>query len=384
MTKNRKTALITIFISTAIFITVQTDALFAAVTGECSNCHTMHNSQGGAPMATYGASGQPWQGNGPYPLLTRGDCLGCHGMGTGNNIELLGACETPQVFHTNTGAPLAGGNFAYITGTAGGGASDAKGHNVIDIGNLDDVHTNAPGMGSIHGPTNDNLTCAGSNGCHGLRVGSIGSGFPGLKGAHHSNVDGTCDVADTFGNSYRFLMGVRGLENPVDRWQNVDSASHNEYYGESTPSELLAGPGCTTGSCHCGPGMSVEPPNNTISAFCGTCHGDFHSPSGIGGDTTSPFTRHPTDIVIKDEGEYAVANRDYNALAPMGRSTLPIPDSPITDATTEDVVTCLSCHGAHATDYPDLLKWNYDTMDAGNSAGNTNGCFACHTTKDGS
>ncbi|MDY6844335.1 MAG: hypothetical protein SVW57_09635, partial [Thermodesulfobacteriota bacterium] len=38
------------------------DVSLAQITGECSNCHTMHNSQDGSPMATYGADGQPWKG----------------------------------------------------------------------------------------------------------------------------------------------------------------------------------------------------------------------------------------------------------------------------------------------------------------------------------
>jgi hypothetical protein len=42
---------------------------------------------------------------------------------------------------------------------------------------------------------------------------------------------------------------------------------------------------------------------------------------------------------------------------------------------------CLSCHGAHATDYPDILRWNYDTMNAG-GGGLDVGCFTCHTQKN--
>ena len=98
--------------------------LSAAIGGECSNCHTMHNSQNGAAMATYGAAGQPWTGSGPYEMLTRGDCLGCHGIGT-SKIETIGGTEIPQVYHTDASGDLAGGNFAYILGTKGSGAADA-------------------------------------------------------------------------------------------------------------------------------------------------------------------------------------------------------------------------------------------------------------------
>ena len=125
--------------------------------------------------------------------------------------------------------------------------------------------------------------------------------------------------------------------------------------------------------------MVVEAPGNTISGFCGTCHGLFHAVDEIGG-TTSPFIRHPTDIVIKDSGEYQYYTT-YSVEAPVGRTT--VPDS-MSDTVTPgtDVVTCLSCHAAHASNYPDMLKWDYDEMIAG--GGNTGGCFTCHTTKDDS
>ncbi|MCG2721827.1 MAG: hypothetical protein L6290_07415 [Thermodesulfovibrionales bacterium] len=130
-------------------------------------------------------------------------------------------------------------------------------------------------------------------------------------------------------------------------------------------------------SCHY-TATDIRPANQTISGFCATCHGNFHSIAGIGGDTLSPFTRHPTDIVIKDSGEYAVANRAYNHLSPVGRTI--VYDAPSSGVTVSDVVTCLSCHAAHATPYADILKWDYTTMVAG--GGGSGGCFTCHTTKD--
>lgn len=372
-----------------IFATGTAERLSAGVTGECSNCHTMHNSQSGSPMATYGATGEEWTGTGPYSLLVRGDCLGCHGMGTGNRIETINGSEIPQVFHTDPD-DLAGGNFAYITGTKGSGASDAKGHNVVDLGtsHLDSTLYAPPGgivaSGADHvngGNVNStNLTCAGENGCHGPRtINSSVSGLSALKGAHHRNEDGLLDSADNVYDSYRFLHGVRGLENPVDGWQNVDASSHNEYYGETTPPRY----GCSGPNDKCHVGGTLKPPNNTISGFCGLCHGNFHtletaSNTGIGAGS-SPFKRHPTDIALPSSGEYA-SYTTFNVQAPVGRTA--VPGSPVGTVTPgSDVVMCLSCHGAHATDYPDLLRWDYTGMVAGGGT-NTNGCFVCHTTKD--
>lgn len=345
----------------------------AKITGNCSDCHTMHNSQNGTAMATYGADGKPWKGSGPFKFLVRGDCLGCHGMGRTSKIETMGGNAIPQVYHTDNTGDLAGGNFAYILGAKGTGASDRKGHNVIDIGNIDDILTDAPGR--FHDPMarNTELTCAGNNGCHGWReFNNSGSGLGSLKGAHHQNVEGKCDVADKNQNSYRFLRGVKGLENTGSyKWQNYNSEHHNEYYGTSTPM------GSTCTDCHAAPNMYLRPSNSSISGFCATCHGNYHVLTGIGGDTSSPFTRHPTDVLLPASGEYA-GYTTYSTIAPVGRRT--VPDSMSSSVTPgNDVVTCLSCHAAHATDYAHLLKWDYRNW-PGN--GLPNGCNACHTGKN--
>jgi hypothetical protein len=333
----------------------------------------MHNSQSGDSMADYGAGFSVNATTGPYPALTRGTCLGCHGMGDAGKIAQIGGSEIPQVYHTDT-EDLAAGNFAYILGAKGSGAADGKGHNVIELGSNDATLTDAPGRFHNNTVSNTELTCAGTNGCHGRRTFGP-SGLPSLKGAHHKNVDGKCDVADDIYNSYRFLNGVKGLENTkADKWQNASADSHNEYFGAETPMSVE---GCGSTACHY-TAVDIRPSNNTISGFCATCHGNFHIIQEIGGSTTSPFTRHPTDIVIKNEGEYAVGNRAYNVEAPVGRTT--IYTDPTGAVTASDVVTCLSCHAAHATDYPDLLRWDYDNMVAG--GGGSGGCFICHTTKD--
>ncbi len=343
----------------------------AKITGNCANCHTMHNSQNGTHMIAYLAPGET--NTNPKELLLRGTCLGCDGRNTANNIApVTGA---PQVLHTGA-TDLAGGNFAYILGAKGSGASDAKGHNVIALGNNDDVLT-VPPNGGTH-PTsvkNTNLGCAGSFGCHGTRIPNSASGLRALKGAHHSNVDGKCNNPTDNYNSYRFLRNVKGLENTTDKWQNKDKNSHNEYFGATSPMSSVTD--CS--NCHnFVNSMRVEPKNNTISGFCATCHTDFHMLSGIGGDTLSPFTRHPTDKTLPNSGEYT-AYTTYSVEATVGRTTVPDSISDIVQPGL-DVVTCLSCHAVHGTNYPDILKWDYTTMTAG--GGGSGGCFTCHTQKN--
>ncbi|MCL4493049.1 MAG: hypothetical protein M1510_14320 [Nitrospirae bacterium] len=360
----------------------------AKVTGLCVNCHTMHNSQNGTVMSGYGGSGQ-----GPNESLTRGDCMGCHGMGP-TKIVNVGGSNFPQVFHSDS-SDLAGGNFKYIQ-TYG----NNRGHNVKELGIQDPLlNTGIPGAfkGSFHNVIIDNstklLTCAGSRGCHGKRLaGTDISGLQTLKGAHHKSVAGVKDTASDVYNSYRYLMGVKGYES--SNWQNTDSANHNEYFGANTP--LLYYSTCTN-ACHASgqTGQPVIAPQNTMSGFCATCHGNFHSLSGSGAGTygltsgigptsppsspsSTPFIRHPTDVVIPIGGEYS-AYTSYSVEAPVARQTVYSAPSGVVNPGS-DVVMCLSCHMSHASKYPSMLRWDYTQMVAG--GGGSGGCFTCHTQKN--
>lgn len=363
----------------------------AKVTGPCSNCHTMHNSQDGSAMATYGAEGKPWKRDVALPTTVRGNCLGCHGMGSAK-IVTIGGSEVPQVYHTDASGDLAGGNFAYILGAKGSGASDRKGHNVYELNNgPDPLYNNLKIPGGFQGAGHqtmviNNLTCSGREGCHGKRIPSSGTqNLVAMKGTHHSNVDGKLDVADATHNSYRFLSAVKGLENNgTHKWQNVDANNHNEYFGATTPPRYDYSGGCLA-SCHGAQG--IQSPNNTISGFCATCHGDFHtlsggyygSDAGIGTTNKSPFQRHPTDVVVPNRGEYA-GYTIYSVQAPVARTVVPDAASG-TVSPGSDVVMCLSCHMSHASNYPYMLRWDYTAMVAGGGS-NTTGCFVCHTSKD--
>ena len=335
--------------------------VFAAVTGACVNCHTMHNSQGGEQMATFGSE------TGANDALVRGSCLGCHGQvpGGANNI----ITEIPQVLHKDTD-DLAGGNFSYIlTGgkTRVTGNQNSVGHNVIDLGQNETVLTAPPGEGIATSISNSDFTCGGTKGCHGDRS-TVGS-FAAISGAHHGGVGGVCDTADTVANSYRFLLGVKGYENmdATYKYQNYNSAYHNEYYGATA--------GAETDSI-------TVPANNTISGLCAECHGNYHGTDDIGG-ASSPFERHPTDIVLPNtEGKEYSAYTSYSVEAPVARPSVYTSISNSVAPGT-DIVMCLSCHGAHATAYEDILRWDYTQMLAGGGGTNDGGgCFVCHTTKD--
>ena len=361
-----------------IMVSVAMSYSFAfAIAGQCSNCHTMHNSQDGSPVDTAG----------PHTQLLKFDCVSCHTAATTQTNPSTGA---PAVLHTTApsgqgaGKTNAGGDFYWVVNTG-----DAYGHNVLDLGVSADaaIGVTPPGWDqsattglTFNGKTlqvtggadwsGKQLTCAGTFGCHGYRD---QEGFGGLTGAHHGNTGGTSTQASapsTVGDSYRFLAGIKGLEDANWNW-NETSSVHNEYYGADDTSNRQAD------------GSTSYANTDTISFFCAECHGNFHSEIDNDSTSGSPWVRHPTDIVLPNSGEYS-AYTTYSVEAPVARPTVPASSSATVtpgDSTgdTGAIVMCLSCHRAHGSNQPDLLRWDYSTMIAG--GGGSGGCFTCHTTK---
>ena len=358
-----------------------------AISGVCSNCHTMHNSQNNlGEVETYSGGILTTGGTTPQNQLLKAGCIACHTGTTG----ATNSHDAPIVVHiTNpagqgAGKTLAGGDFRWVA--TGLGVTDSTGHNVAGI-NSDDVAIGktppgwdptatatggALGDGQIAGGSgtwSNQLTCAGTYGCHGSHAYTDPDAA--IAGSHHGNAGGTATQASTpstVGNSYRFLGGIKGLENSQWNWAETASV-HNEYYGAAAPT--------TYGD------------KGTISYSCAQCHGDFHATGEIGG-TSSPWTRHPTDFVLPTTGkEYSAYNPDggnfYSVEAPVARGAVPATSSSTvtvgTSTSTGAIVMCLSCHRAHGSPEPDLLRWTYSGMTAGIGTDDT-GCFVCHTTKN--
>jgi predicted CXXCH cytochrome family protein len=378
------------------------------------------------------------------------DCIACHVVdpnGADKIVDMGNGSAIPQVWHADATGDLAGGNWA---GIANG--SSRNGHNVADLfaggdsnggtygappGKFRDS-THGPSFGGSATPFAD-FTCAGSGGCHGTRsqaltgftdanvVGTVDGpdfwnyterkGIPAVSGAHHANFDGAKNADENYqaapsvhsgakvADGYRMIPGLKGYGNTVDRWQNVDANSHNEYFGvagglDNMTDATLGGSSCQIchvqgvvpgGSPRMNADSTIRVPNQSMSGFCATCHGVFHSVGtgvaalsdsvGKGGNGVSgAFQRHPSDYVIPATGEYA-GYTSYKVSAPVARPSLATAAS-ATVAPGTDMVMCLSCHKAHASDYDYMLRFDYAAMSAGNATtGLGEGCLACHTTK---
>jgi predicted CXXCH cytochrome family protein len=266
-------------------------------------------------------------------------------------VGWIGECRVPIVYNmAPPDRPLAAGNFYWV---GRGPNSDACGHNVRGICVPDGRLKSAPGSDWNPG--------AGGCSCHGSLAGDDPRDFKGLKngcrGCHlvvrHHAPDAAAGTASGRGNGYyRFLaghssgMGVAetGCEGVEDTaWeQDCDGSRHNRYKGSLDPND----PTC-------------------IDWVCRGCHPQFHSPQG------APWVRHPTGILLPNSGEYARYDcvGAYNPAVPVGFL------QPAAPSRETAVVLCLSCHRAHGSPYPSMLRWDYQNLRDGE------GCLTCHTEK---
>ena len=336
---------------------------WSKVTGVCSNCHTMHNSQNGTEVVP----------GGPMENLLTDNCVGCHSnTSSSDTIVDLNGSQIPIVYNTVPPTnPLAGGNFYWVVNNG-----DAYGHNVRGISSQDADLSWAPGSVGCLDSCHESLTLTDEethdnmkNGCRGCHQG--------VK--HHGTDPPSGQPVTAEGGWYRFLSApdshdgiggapVYGIEDT--NWeQSADKDNHNTYYG--------------------GNGADNESPES-IGKFCAGCHYNFHSPgfattfrgndNGGGGN---PWLRHPADASLPSTGEYT-SYTEYDPVIPVGRpekdgALVSVDKSLVRPGT--DKVICMSCHRAHGSPYPDILRWNYDEMNAGGV--DSGGCFKCHSAKDG-
>jgi len=335
----------------------------------CKLCHTCGGDGGG--------------GHKPLKLEYQGPegCVNCHSSSdSSTTYTMTGGGETvtvPVVNYTGSEAPttyLAGGNFWWVK--EGKGGDDAKGHNIF-YGERDEnfcVYNEQDDTWTCTAPGDVGFATCGTNPCHAnLHLpmewgGADLDGKYGCEGCHfnvkhhaddHANLEGgLVDSADK--GWYRFLSGHmsgdgHGVEGYEDGdWEATsDAMNHNEYLGYAGDHHY-AGAFYNLG--------------HTMTAFCCGCHGNYHIQEGSS-------QRHPADLVIPNSGEFAHAfgaegsgTGIYDPYVPVARPSL---NGTVSAAVTlaTDMVMCLSCHRAHGSPYPKMLRWDLS------------GCMECHTQK---
>lgn len=331
----KKISTLTIMIACIAMIAFFCGPAAAAVTGVCSNCHTMHDSQGGVAMAT----------GGPNSALLMDGCLGCHTT-TGAD-PLVAGYPYVKLGSAGDGNCLAGGFFQTTAVT-----SDNNSNSNHDIGATATPAGYDSSETTWYTGATDGLGCAGTNGCHGNETDL--NDMAAISGGHHSP------------SAYRILyVGTEGVAGS----------------GAADYEELIIKSPTTTTPVTSGTDQNVNiysagANDATISELCAKCHGDFHNEASTTGDVGSvgAWIRHPTDIAIPTS--WAIGSTGYTLNGDDYKNNPVGYDGATYNETGGRKATCLSCHRAHGTANADLLRWAYSTQDAG--SGTTYGCLGCH------
>ena len=309
----------------------------AAVSGICSNCHTMHASQAGVTTTPQNT------------LLKATGCYGCHMTGVGNTSTGRDLVYlAPQVDGTgNTGYVLDGGYFKLS-------AADNTRHNVQTVpiasggdhadANLAGV-TYAPGgtvmlIRDATTPTLPGMTCSS---CHGA------------SGGHHGTA-----------SNYRLLSPTVTVTN--------DFVGTKDYGAVLATSQAVG---------HRAAGTRVYNAQS-VNQFCASCHTQFHNGAGYGAnESASPGTwlRHPTgNHVLTTAGpSIAAAVTTSDARPALEKDEVVVGGD---GSATSDIVMCLSCHVAHGGPNASLLSFQINAAGNFNLAGDGTksiGCETCHS-----
>ncbi|MBI2930947.1 MAG: hypothetical protein HYY16_04795 [Planctomycetes bacterium] len=299
----------------------------------CSQCHTMHNSENGAPVSGVSPS------VGLLKESTTDLCLSCHDT-AGSNATFSWAGSTPPKVKGTMANELPGGNFSYSA------VSPGKGHSPYGSAAFSESTLMvAPGG---HYPRVQE-TCISCHDAHGDDYWSYS--FRNLKKITDNcltchNIppgrtpDGTAIASTDLHEAVLVTAGPNADQNNA-----ITSANHNVYRGVN------------------------------FGAFCGACHWIFHgrdkNDSDVGDGTH--WLRHPTGTILPAEygtNYGATSSAAYPVVTTSGSASRTA-EWPIIAA--ETYVFCLSCHKAHASAFDNAMRWDVSVPQ-----GITGGCGKCH------
>lgn len=374
----------------------------------CGGCHTMHSSQGNAPMDGITTGNfRLIRGAGTTATSTTDLCLTCHsqnGTNAGTTFNTGVWATTPPKVHLTSAwggggfdTVGAGGDFANVgtfsggtwllgVGDSGANVSLGKGHS------LQATSVTPPGGAAVFAT----FSCVLCHNAHGTDVGSTATN-------RYRNLASFGTLNPWFGSpttplAQSYVGAVAGSATQgtapgaaLNLWPVYRSSGTQNYYlTDTTTTELT--------------GVKVG-----MAYFCGLCHNSFHEPlagafnNNVSATNSNDWVRHPAQGRLNDgtttsgSGITIVDMSTYNNEPTANK--LPVaqncggPGSPACGAvdqkfyydatTTNSRVFCLSCHFAHAGPYNDALRWDYTaSVTSGGQIGNVIpsnvGCQLCH------
>jgi predicted CXXCH cytochrome family protein len=368
--KTGKVTLIILAALLALGVSTTSYAFHGGGVAECGGCHSMH-----APAA-----------GGSYLLVgtdQSSTCLACHekSSDTGPSSYHVSSTDTnPTPLQRSPGGDFGWLKKTYTTSTnttSQGEQGSTHGHNIVavDKGYTAAMSNNATAPGGTFATAN--FGCHSCHDPHGkYRRDSAGAvaktGGPIIASGSYAATTsaGTSDppAAGLTLGAYRLLAGngytTAGGQTPGFTGVPMAKAP-NTYNRTEAATETRVAYGVKSTAGH-----------STWGNWCGACHGEMHSSGNYvhpvdeslgstiagnyksyvkSGDMTGGSVNGYTSLV-----PFATdLSVDYAGLAALATNNLAVNAGP--GPASNDQVMCLSCHRAHASGFPEMLRWNMET-----------------------
>lgn len=351
----RTGAVFLLLLLAAPLATVAAEGFHSGGVAECEGCHTMHNS-----LNLQSMNGKTTAN--PYLLMgadSSSTCLNCHHT----------TSVTPNAYKVSSPADVttSGGRPVPSQLGPGGDFGWSARHNIVaNDYNYRQDNSLAYAPGGTY--PREKLSCVSCHDPHGRYRHLPGSGEQAITGAPISesgSYGAEPDGASAVG-VYRLLGGV-GYQ-PASLIGNYSFA--NQAPVAVSPLEYNRSESVSDTRVAYGTGMSE---------WCSNCHASMHN-----NDTPAPGSfRHPAGnnaklsaTLIANYKRYDFRTGSVNADGAMAYSSL-VPyemgsevRSDLRDATLskagpstgQENVSCLTCHRAHASAFPDMGRWNFSSV----------------------
>ena len=331
---------------------------------ECGGCHSMHAPKAGGSKLLIGTD----------PSST---CLTCHmhAGDTGPSSYHIASADADMGAGIPPKQRTPGGDFGWlrksysftVRGTTTNEWGQSHGHNIVAV---DTVFAADTDVSTAPGGTfpSAGLGCTSCHDPHGrLRRRSDGSYATGAA------LGGTADpiiASGSYNNSvapaagqavgaYRLLRGLNDVSVSGVTFTGVPIAIAPSTYNQSEATNQVRVAYGATGI-------------NTWGNWCASCHTGMHS----SGNYVHPVDQSLGSAVAANYNAYVksgdlsgVSSTSYTSLVPFMENTGDIATLQLHASNTgaykngpgdSDKVACLSCHRAHASGFPEALRWNME------------------------
>jgi hypothetical protein len=342
-------------------ISSNASAFHSGGVAECSGCHSMHAPKSGGSFLLVGTD-------------QSSTCLTCHEHAgdTGPSSYHISTAAADMPAGTPPKQRTPGGDFGWLKKTYSFTVRSATtieagathGHNVVAVDNgyvADPTNTTAPGgtfssaqLGcqSCHDPHSANRRLSDGSYVKGGVVGSASAPIVG-SGSYDNSA---APAAGQAVGVYRLLRGLGDSSQGVT-YSGVAVAIAPATYNQTEATNQVRVAYGATGT-------------NTWGNWCSTCHAGMHS----SGNYVHPIDQSLNSEIANNYGAYVksgdlsgAAASSFSSLVPFMENTGDIAtlqshaknnNSYLNGPGTSDKVACLSCHRAHATGFPEMLRFN--------------------------